>query len=108
MDEVDLSAFKNTQWNGCIEAELSRAEARLQAAYRKLETSLSDPKLALPDADPDLHLKFSVAQISWRKFRDDYCEFDAGSGEAPNPEYNRLDCLVDLTREQAKRLEGTP
>ena len=105
-DDVDLGAFKNTQWNACSEAELARAEAKLSLAYRKLELSLSDPKQVSPDADGNRGSKLLKSQGSWQRFRDDFCGFEAGSGDAPNPENIELECRIDLTWEQVTRIES--
>ena len=106
-DNVNLDAFKNTQWNACSEAELKRTEARLSLAFKKLRLSLSDRHQVLPDTDRDRGAKLFLSQESWQKFRDDFCEFRAGSGEAPNRENIELECRIDLTREQITLLEGS-
>ena len=106
-DEVDLGAFKNTQWIACSEAELKRTEARLNIAYRKLKSALSNPQQLVPDADRNREAKLLLSQRSWQKFRDDFCEFRAGSGEAPNREVIEIECRIDITRDQIKQLEGS-
>ena len=94
MDAVDLSAFKNSQWQDCQKAELNRAEKRLKLveADRLKNYSENAPKIVL-------------AFASWRQFREQYCEWTANSGETPSPEFNRLTCLSLLTLQQAAMLE---
>jgi hypothetical protein len=37
MNDVDLGAFKNTQWGACYESELIRQDKRLELEYKKLQ-----------------------------------------------------------------------
>ncbi|MCH2486358.1 MAG: lysozyme inhibitor LprI family protein [Erythrobacter sp.] len=96
MEAVDLGAFKNSQWLACHESALERFDSKLNRAYSSLQQKLS--------RDEDLK-RLRTAQREWMGFRDSYCVF-AGSLElGPTPEINRMACLIEITAEQAQRLE---
>jgi uncharacterized protein YecT (DUF1311 family) len=96
MDNMDLGAFKNSQWLACHEAELRRVDSILNENYSFLKQHI---------LNRDVQAKLVEGQRAWVGFRDRYCEFEGRLNVAPTPEIGRVSCLIDLTRAQATRLK---
>lgn len=94
MNDVDLSAFKNTQWGACYEAELARQNKRLKYEYKKLRAKYKGVDEKLLD----------VAKNSWLKYRERWCRYEEALAIAPTPYVNYRSCLVDTTIEQINRV----
>jgi len=80
----------------CARGELERADARLNAGYKKLMAGADETGKAL----------LRDAQRAWLRFRDTECAWEAdsmrgGTGAAPVS----LDCQARLTAERAAKLE---
>ena len=95
MDEVDLGAFKNTQWTACYEAEWKRQDRQLNAVYQKIQKS----------TDPELKQALVKGQRAWLAYRDAWCSYEFLTPVAPGGYVNKAACLVDLTVAQIKRLK---
>ena len=95
MNDVDLGAFKNTQWGACYEAELARQNKRLEHEYKKLQAEYKsvDKKL------------FNAAKNSWFKYREQWCRYEEALPVAPTPYVNYRACLVDTTLEQINKVK---
>lgn len=90
MDEVDLGAFKNTQWASCGAQEIKRQDVILNVEYKKLKSNLStEQKEAL-----------IKAQKSWLKYREDWCRFEEVGPSAPGGEAGLNLCIILLTNKQ--------
>lgn len=96
MNDVDLGAFKNSQWGACYEAELARQNKRLELEYKKLQAGYKkvDKKLLL------------VAKRSWMAYREEWCRYQEALPIAPTPYVNYRACLVDTTIEQINKIKG--
>lgn len=95
MDAVDMGAFKNSQMNACYEQELARQDKVLNAEYRRMQAAV---------AGPEAGKALVLGQRAWLAFRTSWCDFEARQMSAPNPEFNRLACMVNLTAAQSKLL----
>jgi uncharacterized protein YecT (DUF1311 family) len=94
MQEVDLSAMKNSQWLSCYQLEYKRQDKFLNLEYQKLKAKLP----------PAQHNALLAGQKAWLGYRDAWCQFQGGLDVAPTPQINGVACLVDLTAEQVKKL----
>ncbi len=96
MDNVDLGAFKNTQWASCAAAEIERQDVILNAEYKKLKNSLSSEQKGF----------LTKAQKSWLKFREDWCRFeeDGPTGLVGAAGYNL--CIMEITNKQIDAIKG--
>jgi uncharacterized protein YecT (DUF1311 family) len=96
MNDVDLGAFKNTQWGACYEAELIRQNKRLEIEYKKLLSTYkkTDKKL------------LNTAKKSWLAYREAWCRYEEMVPIAPTPYVNYRACLVDTTIEQINRIRS--
>lgn len=97
MANVDLGALKITQWLACYHAEVQWQDQRLNDEYRKLLAR------SAPASRPPL----IAAERRWIDFRDAWCKFAATLDEAPSPDVNLADCLMEMTAAQADRLRTT-
>jgi uncharacterized protein YecT (DUF1311 family) len=95
MNDVDLGAFKNTQWGACYEAELVRQNKRLELEYKKMQAGYKDVDKKLLDA----------AKKSWLKYREHWCRYEEALPMAPSPYVNYQACLVDTTIEHINRMK---
>ena len=95
MNDVDLGAFKNTQWGACYEAELARQEKRLALEYEKLGKQYKAVDKKLLDA----------AKKSWLIYRGQWCRYEQALPIAPTPYVNYRACLVDTTIEQINKIK---
>jgi uncharacterized protein YecT (DUF1311 family) len=95
MDAVDLSAFKNSQWQGCYEAELKRQDAVLNAAYKTVQAA----------AAPEARALLVKGQKAWLAYREAWCRFEETTPNAPGGTVNYAACLVELTVAQIRRLK---
>lgn len=95
MDDVDLSAFKNSQWAACYEAELQIQDRRLNVVYQRVQRANT----------PELKQALLKGQRAWLNFRDAWCSYEEQTPYAPGSSVNKLACLVDITIDQIERLE---
>lgn len=95
MNDVDLGAFKNSQWGACYEAELARQNKRLELEYKKLQGKYKkvDAKLLL------------AAKRSWHTYREQWCRYEEAIPIAPTPYVNYRACLVVTTIEQINKIK---
>ena len=95
MNDVDLGAFKNTQWGACYEAELARQNKRLELEYKRLQEGYKkvDKKLLL------------AAKRSWITYREEWCRYEEALPIAPTPYVNYRACLVNTTIEQINKIK---
>lgn len=96
-DNVDLGAFKNSQWASCSEDELKRQDVVLNAEYKSLRETLSV-------SQRETLLK---AQRSWLKFREDWCRFEEVGRIGPGGSARYYSCLVELTGKQIDALKSS-
>jgi len=96
MENVDLSAMKNTQWLVCYLDEFYRKDKILNQKYNELINRIPD----------DSKSSLSKAQRSWISFRDNWCSFEEQLPMAPTSDVNKAACLLELTIEQIKRLQN--
>lgn len=94
MNDVDLGAFKNSQWGACYEAELARQNKRLDLKYKKMQAGYKDVNKKL----------FDAAKKSWLAYRESWCRYEEALPIAPTPYVNYRACLVDTTIEQINKL----
>ena len=95
MNDVDLGAFKNTQWGACYEAELVRQNKRLEQEYKNLQAKYKG-----------LDLKLLVeAKKSWVAYREKWCRYEEALPIAPTPYVNYRACLVETTIEQINKIK---
>ncbi len=97
MDDVDLSAFKNSQWAACYEAELQIQDRRLNAVYQRVQRANT----------PELKQALLKGQRAWLMFRDAWCSYEEQAPYAPGGEVNKLACLLSITINQIERLEAS-
>jgi uncharacterized protein YecT (DUF1311 family) len=95
MDDVDLSAFKNSQWAACYEAELQIQDRRLNVVYQRVQRANT----------PELKQALLKGQRAWLIFRDAWCSYEEQTPYAPGGSVNKLACLMDITIDQIERLE---
>ena len=97
MENVDLGAFKNTQFAGCYSDEFKRQDIKLNEAFKTLKERITDPSRV------DQMVK---GQQTWISFRDKWCAFAESSDQAPSNDVNKLDCLIGLTKTQTQVLNA--
>lgn len=88
------AASTNVEHGYCLDGELQRQKANLNAAYAE----------RIRGADADFRGRIEKAQRAWIAFRDADCDAQAlhgGSGEAAS----WLTCMVRLTADRAVELE---
>lgn len=95
MSDVDLGAFKNTQWGVCYEAELVRQNKRLEQEYKNLQGKYKGHDLKL----------LVAAKKSWLAYREKWCRYEEMLPIAPTPYVNYSACLVDTTIEQINKIK---
>jgi uncharacterized protein YecT (DUF1311 family) len=95
MNDVDLGAFKNTQWGACYEAELARQNKRLELEYKKLRAEYKSVDMKPLDE----------AKNSWLKYREQWCHYEEALPIAPTPYVNYRACLVNTTIEQINKIQ---
>jgi len=95
MSDVDLGAFKNTQWGACYEAELVRQNKRLDLEYKKMQAGYKDVDKKLLD----------TAKKYWLRYREQWCRYEETLPMAPTPYVNYRACLVSTTIEQINRIK---
>ncbi|WP_395636946.1 lysozyme inhibitor LprI family protein [Sphingorhabdus sp.] len=97
MDDVDLSAFKNSQWEACYEAELEIQDRKLNVVYQRVQRANT----------PQLKQVLLKGQRAWLIFRDAWCSYEEQAPYAPGGSVNKLACLVSITIDQIERLEAS-
>lgn len=95
MDNVNLGAFKNSQWEACALEEITRQDAVLNTQYRAVRNALSTEQ-------KEAMLK---GQRAWLKYREDWCRFEEVGETAPGGNANYLFCILDLTDQQIARIK---
>jgi uncharacterized protein YecT (DUF1311 family) len=90
MDNIDYGAFKNTQMQSCVDAELERQDVILNREYQLLRGSFSqEQKAYLLDA-----------QRAWLQFRENWCQLESTTDFAPGGVLNYKFCMMSRTAEQ--------
>ena len=90
LDNIDDSAFRNSQLDNCVEGELERQDVVLNREYQQLRGSFSeDQQSALLDA-----------QRAWLTFRENWCQLESVTDYAPGGELNYKLCMMSRTAEQ--------
>ncbi|MGB4116635.1 MAG: lysozyme inhibitor LprI family protein [Polaromonas sp.] len=83
------------EMNECLAKEYARADRRMNATNRRLQSELLDPA------------PLKKAQIAWLRFRDLHCEFHVPKkSEGSLAPYSRNACLIDLTEKRSLDLEA--
>jgi uncharacterized protein YecT (DUF1311 family) len=95
MNDVDLGAFKNTQWGACYESELVRQNKRLELEYKKLRTGYKGVNKKVLDE----------AKKSWLIYKEKWCRYEEALPIAPTPYVNYQACLVNTTIEQINKIK---
>jgi uncharacterized protein YecT (DUF1311 family) len=95
MDNVDLSAMKNSQWYACFVEELTRQDKVLNAEYRALQARI-------PAESKEPLVK---GQRAWIGAREAWCRFEQSLPNAPGGEVNYQACLLDQTIAQTNKLK---
>ena len=96
MDRVDYGAMKNSQWHECAQDELARQDVVLNAEYKVLRASLSNEQKNL----------LLQGQRAWLKYRDNWCSFEEQGNSAPGGAVNHNWCMLELTDQQIKMIQG--
>lgn len=81
-------ALKSNQHNLCLADEYIAVDLKLNNLYKKLYSTLADPKL------------LQKSQTDWLKFRDSHCEFSIGTIAGHEHSYAVNACLIDLTEKR--------
>jgi uncharacterized protein YecT (DUF1311 family) len=97
MDDVDLSASKNSQWLGCYSSELQRQDKALNVEYKLLQDRIQD------DTKPAL----AKAELAWLNFRESWCRYEGKLPSGPSGEVNFQACMVDSTISQINKLKNS-
>ena len=97
MENVDLSAMKNSQWLNCYMEEFARQDEFLKKEYQNLISKVPTESKA----------NLIKAQKLWSDFRNRWCAFEETLPMAPNPYVNQAACLVEITIEQKNKLKNT-
>lgn len=84
--------------NSCLDAELSRQDARLNAAYQK----------ALGRVAGENESRLRSSQRQWTKYRDASCDFIGSLTGGTVDSIRYLECLVRETSHRANELEALP
>lgn len=96
MDEVDLGAFKNSQWASCASDEIARQDVVLNREYNALRSSLS----------PEQRVALTKAQKAWLAYREGWCRFDEAGPSAPGGIAGYYFCMLELNDVQIDALES--
>ncbi|MBX7223940.1 MAG: DUF1311 domain-containing protein [Blastocatellia bacterium] len=96
-DEAAAAKMSQQEMNQCAFKDFEKADAELNAVYKKLMSLIDD----------EAHKgKIKTAQLAWIKFRDAHCEAEAFPNEGgsiyPLVEYG---CKAGLTRKRVKELK---
>lgn len=89
IDKSD-GVFMNSQYASCAEDEFNRQEKILNASYSKLMTSSTKEQQAL----------LEKGQKAWLTYRENWCQVEVQSAEAPGGYANYYYCLLHKTNEQ--------
>lgn len=81
-------ALQQRQHNACLADEYKIVDKKLNKLYRKLYSSLADPKL------------LQKSQKDWLRFRDSYCKFSIGTISGSEYSYAVNACFIDLTKKR--------
>lgn len=105
--KLDCSkAFTTVDLNACAEQELERADARLNAVYKKALAKIAAENGAPPYDGKSWEKALRASQRAWIAFRDADCKelvaVAAGGGTATTGEV--LGCLTEKTDARAKEL----
>ena len=84
--------------NSCLDAELSRQDARLTAAYQK----------ALGKVEGEKESRLRDSQRQWTKYRDASCDFIGSLTGGTVDSVRHLECLIRETSHRANELEALP
>ena len=90
MENIDYGAFKNTQMESCVDAELEKQDVILNREYQLLRGSFSqEQKTALLNA-----------QRAWLQYRENWCQLESMTDTAPGGVLNYKFCMMSRTAEQ--------
>ncbi len=85
-----------TEMNQCAAIDLAKADAQLNAAYKKL----------MPQLDASQKAEVKAIQLAWIKFKDLNCKFESSSAEGGSMQPLLRDtCLTQLTEARTKVLQ---
>jgi uncharacterized protein YecT (DUF1311 family) len=94
MANVDLSAFKTSQWLSCYADEMKRQDKILNDEYKELQKRIpADAKAAL-----------AKAEIAWLNYREARCRYEEILPMAPSGDVNFEACLVEVSIDQINTL----
>jgi uncharacterized protein YecT (DUF1311 family) len=83
--------------NACAAAEFTKADAKLNAAYKKL----------VPLLDAKQKAEVKAIQLAWIKFKEANCKFESSSAEGGSMQpLLRSTCLTNLTESRTKDLNN--
>jgi uncharacterized protein YecT (DUF1311 family) len=88
------SVGNQTENNMCLADEYREVDLKLNKRYKKLSSSLADPKL------------LQKSQRDWLKFRDSHCAFAIGTIAGSEHSYAVNACLIDLTEKRILDLQS--
>ena len=84
--------------NECVGQTYQKADAQLNAAYKKVAARLR--------ADESQHKRLVAAQREWIKFRDAECAFATANSDGGSAHSMALAaCLTELTQQRANQLD---
>jgi len=99
LDNVDFSAFKNTQWLACYLAEYDKQKARREDEFKLLLSRISGQQ----------RKALLKAERSWISFKEKWCAFEGSYDPAdsdPIPDVSRASCLAEVTARHADVLHA--
>lgn len=99
--------YSTVVMSGCMDAELSYWDKRLNVAYKQLRASAKVMDQDRGAGAPSQEIALRDMQRAWIKFRDQKCSFSAsqwGGGTGAGPAY--VGCLMEETGMQAIFLEA--
>lgn len=90
LDNIDDSAFRNSQLDNCVEGELERQDVVLNREYQQLRGSFSQ----------DQQSALLAGQRAWLNFRESWCQLEGVTDYAPGGELNYKLCMMSQTAKQ--------
>jgi uncharacterized protein YecT (DUF1311 family) len=90
-------AQSQSQMNMCADKRFKAADAALNRAYNELASKL----------EADARARLKTAEVSWLKYRDDNCEYEAApfDGGSMQP-LIRSSCYERMTKARTEELRG--
>lgn len=90
LDNIDDSAFRNSQLDNCVEGELERQDVVLNREYQQLRGSFSQEQQSA----------LLAGQRAWLNFRERWCQLEGVTDYAPGGELNYKLCMMSQTAKQ--------